>query len=1044
MYWEQLKRMFRLPAKVVSNLLSWPENLVTHALFTSYLTNLTGWFHVQGKVFRLGLAISIGIVLILLPAVTKQIHAQQWPPFEFRLIPAYEDNKITYRLNLSKQVDWTLTDVTIKILLPEGTRFLGTDTIPTIGSSFDGKEVTFFIPVFDREIETGDASFVVEVVDPTLTIFTTRAWISWEGDQPGDYLLEDLSFDRTQQSLNWEPPAASSLQLWASASITDGIITYFIYSSHVGNFRMWDLTVAVPLPQGTTYLSAAAPEQFTIDFDGREVSFSTMEVERGANLEPLILKVSAMGVTDPFVVTHAWATWKNSGRRVGRSAESQEEIRTGDIIVQPDSMQWVFSDMPGDVPLANYDVTSLAFEDYTSFFKLTFHTFGELGPLETPLDFRLYFDVDCDVNTGNRHGGIGADYRIRYKRNEGKADIKFWNNIEKEYEWQGWIGIDDPPENNMVALWIPYALLELEDNRQFCWVAEVSNQTTEFNADLPVEEVIPPRRLVLNLTPSGNMPPVTVTNTISPSRGAFIESGDIWQYSPGWSEPPPTWKTVDFDDTSWFSGPTDIGYGGENHATDLGDVTTPLWNENRLVMVQRTFTQTGVTLAVLSSGDVASVFMRYTFTVTHPTLLTQLTLNVDYIGGFATYLNGQEVVRRDLGEPDAPVPYDVLASPQTVSSSEAIDLSKYIAQIVSGTNVLAIQAHSADGENLSITPRLVWEFDPAAAAMSPTPLTTAGVVASAGLTTPLIITEISGKLAVPLSDDLTYNVHVFTLPEGREIAKIPNARQPHIRFDGQRVLINREGGGMENVYEYNFLDSTEKQVSDAPQDWYPFYDPWGNRVVYGNSELTPGADGARHPFIFVQCGLLPPHQESEQRCRDIPVFGVLVPAGLSGEIWGTHPVWTVDDMIVYKGCNSWAGFAACGIYTVPASSTKGFSNGFIPRQLTKDTSDIPSDTKGNLIAFTSRRDDNWEAYVMNLDGTGVKNVSNSPDSNDGLPTISPDGNWVAFVSDRSGQWAVWGVSIAVGQAKKLFDLPTDNPWGDGVRTWTNERISWGP
>ncbi len=81
---------------------------------------------------------------------------------------------------------------------------------------------------------------------------------------------------------------------------------------------------------------------------------------------------------------------------------------------------------------------------------------------------------------------------------------------------------------------------------------------------------------------------------------------------------------------------------------------------------------------------------------------------------------------------------------------------------------------------------------------------------------------------------------------------------------------------------------------------------------------------------------------------------------------------------------------------------------------------------------------------MGLDGAGTKNLSNSPDSNDGLPTVSPDGNWVAFVSDRSGRWAVWVVPVAGGPAQKLFDLPGDNPWGDGDRAWTNERISWGP
>jgi hypothetical protein len=214
--------------------------------------------------------------------------------------------------------------------------------------------------------------------------------------------------------------------------------------------------------------------------------------------------------------------------------------------------------------------------------------------------------------------------------------------------------------------------------------------------------------------------------------------------------------------------------------------------------------------------------------------------------------------------------------------------------------------------------------------------------------------------------------------------------------------------------------------------------------VYNDDENKYYFTGVHKPFIFVQCGLLPPHQEQEGRCQDIPNLGVLVPAGHMGEIQGTNPVWTSNDMIAFKGCNTWAGSRLCGIYVVPSASTKGFSNGFIPRQLTRDSGDIPSDTKGNLIAFTSRRDDNWEAYVMDLNGDGVMNLSNGPNSNDGLPTISPDGNWVAFVSDRDGRWAIWVTPLVGGSVEKLFNLPADVPWSDGDRAWTNERISWGP
>jgi len=80
---------------------------------------------------------------------------------------------------------------------------------------------------------------------------------------------------------------------------------------------------------------------------------------------------------------------------------------------------------------------------------------------------------------------------------------------------------------------------------------------------------------------------------------------------------------------------------------------------------------------------------------------------------------------------------------------------------------------------------------------------------------------------------------------------------------------------------------------------------------------------------------------------------------------------------------------------------------------------------------------------MNLNGGQVRNLSQSPTSNDGLPAILPDGQWAAFVSDRSGRWAVWVVPTTEGQATKLFDLPAETPWAEGGRAWFTERISWG-
>lgn len=309
------------------------------------------------------------------------------------------------------------------------------------------------------------------------------------------------------------------------------------------------------------------------------------------------------------------------------------------------------------------------------------------------------------------------------------------------------------------------------------------------------------------------------------------------------------------------------------------------------------------------------------------------------------------------------------------------------------------------------------------------------------------IIDTSGKIAVPVDNGQgLYDVYVYTVRFGYgwETAKIANARQPSISPDGQRMLVNIEGGAEDNVAEYNFTNSSLKRVSDNPLDSHPFYDFAGNRVVYDNPALIIDSDGNPRGHIAVQCDLNPPHLQPDPRCRDIAALGVLVASAQVGPIEGSHPVWASNDMIIYKGCNSWLLSSSCGIYTVGSWATKGLSDGATPAQLTYNTGDIPTDTYGNSVVFMSDRDGNWEAYIMGLDGSNVRNLSNSSATNDGLPTISPDGNWVAFASDRGGAWAVWVVPIVGGTPQKLFDFPSPVPWGSHERSWTNERLSWGP
>ena len=305
---------------------------------------------------------------------------------------------------------------------------------------------------------------------------------------------------------------------------------------------------------------------------------------------------------------------------------------------------------------------------------------------------------------------------------------------------------------------------------------------------------------------------------------------------------------------------------------------------------------------------------------------------------------------------------------------------------------------------------------------------------------------LSGKLAFPVDDGAgKYDVYIVSMPGGNQLGLIKGARQPHFRGDGAKLLVNGEGGRFgEVIFEASPNGTIEKVVSGSATDSYPVYNPDDDRIAFSNPQLAIGTDGNYHSYLFVQCGTIPPSQEVDPTCQDIASFGMLVPAGQIGEIQGSHPVWATNDLIYFNGCDSWAGGDSCGLFTVGSWANKRSSNGETPRKVVDGSSVIPTDTKAGLVAYHSRESGNWEAYVMGLDGGGVVNISNSPSSSDGLPTISSDGQWVAFASDREGNWTVYVAPSSGGIGTKIFDFPKGNPWGTDDRDWTNERMSWSP
>ena len=58
------------------------------------------------------------------------------------------------------------------------------------------------------------------------------------------------------------------------------------------------------------------------------------------------------------------------------------------------------------------------------------------------------------------------------------------------------------------------------------------------------------------------------------------------------------------------------------------------------------------------------------------------------------------------------------------------------------------------------------------------------------------------------------------------------------------------------------------------------------------------------------------------------------------------------------------------------------------------------------ILFEAYAGNNWELFMMNADGSDVRNLTNTPDQHEFYPQASPDGTMLTFISDeQAARWA---------------------------------------
>src|SRR4030095_3289613 len=157
----------------------------------------------------------------------------------------------------------------------------------------------------------------------------------------------------------------------------------------------------------------------------------------------------------------------------------------------------------------------------------------------------------------------------------------------------------------------------------------------------------------------------------------LVPRGADWKYLDNGSDQGTAWRTLDFNDSDWKSGPAELGFGDGDEATILRAGT----HDMRFI----------------------TYYLRHTFEIANSSSLSNLTLHLLRDDGAVVYLNGREVFRNNM--PDGPIQYNTLASTNVSGDGEKIFQTASIdaTLLVIGRNVVAVEVHQFSTESVDIS-----------------------------------------------------------------------------------------------------------------------------------------------------------------------------------------------------------------------------------------------------------------------------------------------------------------------------------------------------
>jgi Tol biopolymer transport system component len=269
---------------------------------------------------------------------------------------------------------------------------------------------------------------------------------------------------------------------------------------------------------------------------------------------------------------------------------------------------------------------------------------------------------------------------------------------------------------------------------------------------------------------------------------------------------------------------------------------------------------------------------------------------------------------------------------------------------------------------------------PATATSTKAPPTATSAPAPTATFTPTAAPAVTGRIAYTVFDpgSRQNNIYIINADGTGATQVISQGTAPSWAPDGRIIYHSLRNDQLGLVIRYP--DGTTKYPKSYEVHWEddtPSWSPDTNRVAYAFGSNSDPSKPWR--LMVMNADGIGRHE-------------------LSG-FTGKYPSWGPGGLIAFRRV-----YNQEGLYLVSG-------DGGTPRLLAnvgKDTAPAWS-PDGSRVAFMADKDStgDWEVYVINVDGSGLKNLTSSPTTMDLIPTWLPDGKHLAFRSNRGGVWGLW-------------------------------------